>query len=459
MLGAVAEAPDRQEVKDRWLGLAIILVLLGVGGSVFAVGQAREAWEDSVIVATDFTTITGLRRGSMVQLAGVQIGRVKSIDFYEAQYECNPSTEDRGRVSQGRTDDCDAMLFCAPEGLCGGLEPWTSKELHAPCLDDHDCGVGAVCVTKQFRRRYSRVYWAGWDNVCARYTRWQNRVQVTMEVDKDMFHLIRKDSRAVVASNSVLGDQLVSLTRGVGEPLEPGGRIQSTPSIYEDLEMFRQRVEVMSGKLDEGLGAISGVFGQLNDERMISDLKDRIASLDDVTRQIARGEGPIGDFFGDQSSGTFTEALGELNAGTARVDRVVAQGHEFLGQVDRELQPDIDDARQSMAQFREKVADLRDPHGKSSAATLLYDPSGARLREVEEDIYAITGDIEAADEGRGTVGKLINDNDLFHSILDLFGFTERAEVLRRTNRHMLEQYEQREGTVPAASPESRPADQ
>ena len=108
-----------------------------------------------------------------------------------------------------------------------------------------------------------------------------------MAINRDKFALVGEDSRAKVASNSVLGDQLVEITRGSGSPLPAGGRVQSMPSIYEDLENVRARVEVMSTKVEKGLGAISDVFNELNDERVIAEIKDTIASINEATSEVA----------------------------------------------------------------------------------------------------------------------------------------------------------------------------
>ena len=46
--------------------------------SLFLIGEAEGTWEEKVPVYTDFRTISGLRRGSPVQLAGVEIGKKKN---------------------------------------------------------------------------------------------------------------------------------------------------------------------------------------------------------------------------------------------------------------------------------------------------------------------------------------------------------------------------------------------
>ena len=113
-----------------------------------------------------------------MQLAGVEIGTVDAINFVNRRYECDPLTEDLGRWDGGRTDNCDSFLFCSPNSLCAELEPYASKGVHAPCIASDDCQPEEVCVTKEFRRRARRVFWAGPHGVCARFSEEHRRVEV-----------------------------------------------------------------------------------------------------------------------------------------------------------------------------------------------------------------------------------------------------------------------------------------
>ena len=129
---------------------------------MFLIGQAEGTWEEKVPVYTDFRTISGLRRGSPVQLAGVEIGTVDAINFVERAGDdlvCDPLTEDIGRFDGDRTDGCSSFLFCSPDKVCAELEPYAAKGLHAPCMTTQDCTQEEICVTKEFRHRYRRVFW------------------------------------------------------------------------------------------------------------------------------------------------------------------------------------------------------------------------------------------------------------------------------------------------------------
>mgnify|MGYP000031105386 CR=1 FL=1 len=74
----------------------LIMGFLGVM-SIFVIGQGKGAWKEKVTIAADFRQVSGLKKGSPVQLEGIEIGVVKGQQFVTIDYPCDPETEDRGR--------------------------------------------------------------------------------------------------------------------------------------------------------------------------------------------------------------------------------------------------------------------------------------------------------------------------------------------------------------------------
>lgn len=437
----------RNEAKTR-LVVGAFVIALGVVLfiSLFIIGQSEGTWESKTTITTDFRTITGLRRGSPVQLAGVEVGRVQSIDFVMRKYQCDPLTEDVGRHGAGRTDNCDDFLFCAPSGICAALEPFAAKGLHAPCLSSEDCGDDEVCVTADFRRKGRRVTWSGTDGVCARYITEHRRVQVTMSVFEDKLELIRSDSRATVASNGVLGDQLINITQGTREALGEERRIQSTPSLIEDIDLFRERFEGLTDKVDSSLSGISTLFSELNDERTIGAVKGIVENVNTITRQVADGDGLIGALFNDQAmKEDVGVTLRKVRDTAAGLDSFVTRANSTLRKVEENVQPLVDDGRKVAQDIRKLLEDLEDPSNKSLVAKLLRDKSGdmtADLEKILDDVEKITGKVEKIaakiEKGEGTLGKLISDSTVHDDLVKLFDDLERNETLKRLVRGAME---------------------
>jgi len=440
----------RNEARTRVIvGLFVVVLGILLFISLFIIGQSEGTWESKTVIRTDFRTITGLRKGSPVQLAGVEIGTVSSIDFVNVEYECDPNTEDLGRYGEGRTDNCDAFLFCGPAGLCADLEPYASKGQHAPCLEDQDCTAEEICVTSDFRRRARRVAWAGPDGVCARFATTHRRVQVAMTIFEDKLELIRSDSRATVSSNGVLGDQLVNITPGMREPLGEDARIQSSPSLYEDIQLFRDRFDGLTEKVDTSLSGISSLFSQLNDERTINSVKGTLENVEEITRQMAAGEGLVGALLNDEEyKEEFGITLRSMRNTAVGIDRFVDRANRSMAKIDDSFQPMVDDARTTMADLRKLLAHLKDPANKSLAAKLLYDEDGKMaadlekiLRDLDEFSTAAASVAKKVDRGEGTIGKLVNDSKAHDDLVKILRNIERNDTFKRLVRHVIEQEE------------------
>ncbi len=452
-------ARERESRTRMVVGLFVTSLAAMGFVSLFLIGQAEGTWEDKVAVYTDFRTISGLRRGSPVQLAGVEIGTVDTINFVERSGEdlvCDPLTEDIGRFEGDRSDECSSFLFCSPDRVCAELEPFAAKGLHAPCMTTQDCEQDEICVTKEFRKRYRRVFWTGPEGVCARFDTSHRRVEVRMSIFKDKLQLIREDSRATIAQNGVLGDQLVAITPGARAELTPRALkshaeedvliIQSSPSLYEDIELFRERIDGLTDKVDTALGGISSLFSELNDERTLDNVKNIIQHTEDITRQIAEGEGLVGALLSSEEyKADFGQTLRGVRNTAQGVDRFVGKANSSLAKVDKNLQPAVDDARKTMEDMRKLLEDLKDPANKSVAAKLLYDEEGELVRDLErilaeaEKATASASRIAArVEKGEGTLGKLVNDSKPHDDLVKILSDLERNNTFKRLTRRAIE---------------------
>ncbi len=419
------------------LGAAVAVLALISGFLLFALGQGSRIFDDMETVRADFRTITGLRKGSPVQLAGVLVGEVDRIDFVRVTYTCDPLTEDIGRYGAGRTDDCDEFLFCAPTGLCGELEPYAKGE-HQACSSTDDCRDDEICVTSDFRKRTQRVMWQGPLGVCARYQTEHWRASVKMEIEADKLDLIRADSKATVASNSVLGDQLVNITVGTAEPLGSDHRIQAQSSLYEDIDRFRTRVESFTDTAEISLDAVLRLVAELQDERTIAAIKGTIENLSVITGKLAHGEGLLGAFLSEPTfKRDFGVALSAFNSTSAGLHEATDKANTILTKVDRNLGPFLDDTAATMRGVDRLLADLDASTNKSLVSKLLRDPDGRladELAGILDHASEISGSAvavaRAIESGKGTVGRVINDPSVHRDVVRLLHNLADHDLIR-----------------------------
>jgi len=428
---------DERQIRLR-TGIVVAVFAALLFAVLFVVGQAQDVFIPKTWIYGDFVVTSGLRKGSPVQLAGVQIGQVSAVDYVDVRYECEPSTEDIGRYGAGRTDNCDKRLFCTEAAQCGDLEPMARGYAYTHCVDDRDCETDEVCVTTEFRRRQPRVLWMGPHGVCARYRTIHHRVRVQMTLESEHLELIRRDSRASISANSVLGDQLVNITAGIGDAVAEHERILSEPSLAEDIALYRMRLERAVEQVDEALAAVSGLVAELGDRRTLDAIKGLATNLEEISLAIAQRRGLIGALVGDpiykRDFGMILHALGATAGG---VDHFVGRGNRILATADRNLGPLVAEVRATTESLRELIRDLKDPANLSVVALLIDDPDGSIVADLEaileqsEEITDAVASLTAAVDGeKGTLGKLVGDLKLADDLGRLLHNLESKEALK-----------------------------
>lgn len=438
----------KDETRARRItGIAILVGAIVLFIVLFSLNESAALLDERVTVRADFRTITGLRPGSPVQLAGVKIGQVESIDFVSVEYACIPLTEDVGRFGEGRTDDCDRTLFCAPSSKCADLERFSEDASYVGCLESTECAADEICYTSDFRRRESRVLWAGPQNVCVRYRTDHARVRVELEILADTLQLIRRDSVATIASNSVLGDQLVSISPGIGEPLGEDLRILSRPSLAEDIELLRGRLDRITRRLDTSMTAISEVFQQLTDPRIISAIKGTIEHLEGITGEIASQRGLVGALVGsEEMRDDIGVTVAELRSSAQGFEQIVGTANHVLLTANANIEPLFGEIRAAGRTLNTLLQDLQDPANRSLGAAMIYDRDGEMAEDLEQTIEnleqisdALASVTEAIDRGDGTIGKVIADPKLGNDVRRLLDNIQRSKVIKSLLLFVLEQ--------------------
>lgn len=418
------------------VGLIVAAILVVTFAALVVAKIGRRVWEEQTIVRADFRTVNGLRVGSAVQLAGVSVGRVDRVDFVQVTYECDSLTEDIGRFGSGRTDNCDSTTFCGPVGLCADLEPMRAEGMYTHCIESGDCREDEVCITSEFRNRSRRVVWAGPEGVCVQYQTEHTRVRVEMSVPQPLSVLVRHDSRAVVASNSVLGDQVVALTPGFGDPLPESHLVQARTSLYEDIELIRERLERVTENVQIAMDAVTDVVAELNDPRMIAAIRGTLEHLDVITGQIVRGDGLVGGLVSEPDfKRDFALTLHGIQQTVAGISGIVSRSNSILSKFDDNLGPLLTEVQDTNAAIKRLIVALEDPENQSLLAVAMDERSAqlgddlsvilAQSEELTGMLSTITGRI---DRGEGTVGKLVDDPKLAD---DLTRALDRLESHRR----------------------------
>ena len=465
---AQAKGKRREEQKTNFV---VGLFVIAFGGlllaSLFIIAISEGVLTEKTTIRAHFRTVSGLTKSSKVQLAGKEIGVVEEVTFISPSYACNPISEDQGRYGETRSDDCEPSLFCAPmpggDGLCAELEEFNGDIMgYAGCADDSSCSEGEVCVTRQFRQRYKRVRWGAGEGVCVPFLTEHRRVEVTMRVDADKLEYLRSDSRAAVASNGVLGDQLINISVGTSEiRIEPGGRIQSTPSLMEELNTFKDQIGGIIDKVDTSLAGISGLFSSLNNENTKRDLQGILANTNEISRQVADGEGLVGALFNDpEYKDDFGRTLKSVRHSAGQLDQT-------LSTINTQAGPALRNVSRAADNVSDILEDLENPNNQSVLGRALHDPEMGQdaadaiksaadavgsARETMNDLQVVVAEVRhSVTAGEGTIGKLLKDPKAYDDLVKLLGNIERVNVVKKLVRFVVEQDEAKDTGRPTAA--------
>ena len=120
----------RKSGVETAVGLFLVVGILCLGYLSIRLGKLELVGGDDVPVTAEFSTVAGLKQGANVEIAGVEIGKVDSIDIRDYKAVV------RMRVRRGLRLQEDTIASVRTRGLIGdkyiNLSPGASDRLIAP---------------------------------------------------------------------------------------------------------------------------------------------------------------------------------------------------------------------------------------------------------------------------------------------------------------------------------------
>jgi phospholipid/cholesterol/gamma-HCH transport system substrate-binding protein len=211
-------------------------------------------------------------------------------------------------------------------------------------------------------------------------------VEVTMNIDDRVVPLIRKDSKAKISSNGLMGNKIVVIY---------GGTKASPPVGKNDYLMSEKPINT------EDMLAIL----QANNKNLL----EITTHFKDITKKISDGEGTIGALLNDASiANNLRSAILTLQSAVSNFKTTAVQSQKV-----------IDNLRDFTAQLNKKGTLMND----FVTDTVIFNNLRGtvdRLREVASTAAQITGDIKNAtsqlNKKNNAAGALLSDDELAASL-------------------------------------------
>jgi len=327
---------------EKKVGLFFILGLI-LFGVMLELGGQWNPFEKAVRYSTYLTSVTGLKPGDPVRLAGVDVGKITGIDVTEGQVRVD------FEVKKGTKVKSDSVASLRMTNLLGGQFLGLSFGTpSAPQLPP-----GSVVQGKDV---------AGVDTIM------NNLGELTADA-KTLVTDLNKNQQEVMGKMSAMLD-------------ENRGSLKSSLS----------NLNSITAKFDRGDGSLALL---LNDKTLYNNTNRVTASLSRITAKIEKGEGTIGKLVNDDAFYTnANSAFANLNAGMKDVNEIVGKinrGEGSMGKLvnDQALYTELTGASKNIREIGEKINSGQGTMGKLVNEDKLYRDATATLKKTEQAVEGL----------------------------------------------------------------------
>jgi phospholipid/cholesterol/gamma-HCH transport system substrate-binding protein len=310
--------------------LLAVLIIIAVGG------QGGFAWQRYEL-KTKFKNVQGLKSGAIVRVAGVDVGKVTSVDFVGAdvQITLEVNEENKSRI----TDQSRASIGSL--SLLGEPIIEISPSAQGTPLKDGDFIQSArtpgqiADVTENATLTLEEA------------TGWIKEIRAGKGTIGKLFaddQMYREVNQLVSSAEAVAA----SINRGNGTL----GLLIRDPGVYKQANTALANLQEMTRRINAGEGSLGKL---LRDEQLAKSLGSASTNLDQVTGRLSRGEGTAGKLLTDK------ELYDRFNSIALRIDKVAAQleqGQGSAGQLlhDKQLYENMNGAA---TELKGLIADIR----------------------------------------------------------------------------------------------------
>ena len=351
---------NKESAIEVKVGALVLFSLMLLVGFIYVLGDFNI--DEGVVIHVDYANIGGLKPGAPVKQAGIEIGKVRTINYR-------------------------------------GTEP--NKQTGEAIL-----------------------------------------ARVSIEVDPRFVDTVRENSAFYITSEGVLGEKFVSV-----ETLDLKAKEVSDAQVYRGVDPMR--LEKMISKLSKNLDNLGALLERLNDKDLpLEKLMQDIDALAVNTNQIiVENREKIGDIVGhadefivnantfvQNANATLEESRPKVRSILDNVDLAAADARTTLrianstmknlsgvvGRVGREVEPLVSAVKATLGNVKrlsQKAIDITEKAEPKLFAIL--DDAEAATKDVREVTSSAVEMVKYVQSGRGTVGGLLRDEEIFDSLREM----------------------------------------
>ncbi|MCA9544275.1 MAG: MCE family protein [Myxococcales bacterium] len=251
-------------------------------------------------------------------------------------------------------------------------------------------------------------------------------VRVTLAIDEAMAPSVRQDSQFIITTQGVLGEKYLEIVPGTGGSPEWAADSDIRGSDPPRVDVLFSRIDSIMAQVQE---ALSGEDGQVRVGELVTRLTRLVKNVDEL---LERNGDKLDVVFDNvaAASGDARQLIVSLNRGLGDgTDLIAVRGDlkHITGVAAKEIGPTVQVARRTLQRADAALAtvtELVEGNREPIAATLQgLPPVLARAEAITRDVQYVTDGLKS---GRGTVGQLIVDQEIYDDL---------KEMLRDLKRH------------------------
>ena len=319
------------------IGVLAVVALAITAALIFALsGQGGFFWQ-RYSLKVRLPNAAGVKPGSPVRVAGVEVGSVTNMNFVgsevETEFQLRQDMRDRVRTTSVATVGSMSLLG-------EGAIDITARTDGAPLPDwgylKYAPSAGNLSeVTAQASRGLEQV------NLLVRDLRGGKGTAGRLVADDTLY---RQMTDLTTAASSVMR----TLQQGRGSL----GRLLNDPATARELETSLTNLTTVTQRLSAGQGSLGKL---LKDEQFAQTLTDTTRNFETLSARLNKGEGTVGKLLTDDA------LYMRLNAVAERFEKVATQLSEGQGSAGRLLNDRqfYDNLNQAAGEIRGLIADIR----------------------------------------------------------------------------------------------------
>lgn len=292
------------------VGLFVLVGLLLLIYMSVRLGKISFGKEKGYTVTAVFDSVSGLVKDSTVEMAGIEIGRVKDVRLTDGRAEVTMLVSPNVKIHK------DAAALVRTKGVLGDR----FIEIRQGQSPDNIPPGGMIAKTESpldLDRLLAKVVPAV-----------ENIESVATGINQFLGGKEQQaDFKATLSNLRSASDSFKTISREVESGKGTLGKLIKDETLYAKAEQTMGALNDVARKVEKG----EGTLGKLvTDETLYNKAKETLDSINTVSQKVARGEGALGKFLSDE--GIFTKATNTMDS-LYSVAQKVDQGQGTLGKL------------------------------------------------------------------------------------------------------------------------------